>query len=126
MSNSGKVPLPHGGRLVNRIIGRDIDGGMFCVEVGSDLRNDIENIADGVFSPLEGFLGQGDFESVVKSGRLKSGLAWTVPIVLDVDDKTAANMKDAGEVALAAGGVKFASLEVSEVYSFERLESAKS
>ncbi|MGH9991543.1 MAG: sulfate adenylyltransferase [Nitrososphaera sp.] len=126
MSNSGKVPLPHGGRLVNRIIGRDIDGGMFCVEVGSDLRNDIENIADGVFSPLEGFLGQGDFESVVKSGRLKSGLAWTVPIVLDVDDKTAANMKDAGEVALAAGGVKFASLEVSEVYWFDRLESAKS
>ncbi len=91
-----------------------------------DLRNDIENIADGVFSPLEGFLGQDDFESVVRSGRLKSGLAWTIPIVLDADDNTAAKMKDAGEVALASQGEKFASLEVEEVYSFDRKECARS
>jgi len=121
-----KIPLPHGSRLVNRFVTSDkkLDG-MFTVEVSSDLRSDIENIADGIFSPLEGFVGEEDFQSIVKSGRLKNGLAWTVPIVLDVDENTASKMKDAGQVALAAGGERFAILNVDQVYSFDRLACAK-
>jgi sulfate adenylyltransferase len=121
-----RIPLPHGGRLVNRFVASDkkLDG-MLTVEVSGDLRNDIENIADGVFSPLEGFIGEEDFQSIVKSGRLKNGLAWTVPIVLDVDEHAAAKMKDAGQVALAAGGERFAILNVEQVYSFDRLACAK-
>jgi sulfate adenylyltransferase len=115
---------PHGGRLVNRFSNSSLDG-MSAIEVSSDLRNDIENIADGVFSPLEGFVGRDDFLSIVKAGRLKSGLAWTVPIVLDVDEKTAAMTKGAGEVALATAGEKFAALKVEEVYSFDKQESAR-
>jgi sulfate adenylyltransferase len=123
---AGSIPLPHGGRLVNRFISSDRKtDGMFTVQVSSDLRNDIENIADGVFSPLEGFVGEQDFQSIVKTGRLKSGIAWTVPIVLDVDDQTAAKMKDAGQVALAAGSDRFAILHVEETYSFDKLACAK-
>lgn len=118
------VSQPHGGRLVDRHAKRDLKG-MFAIEVSKDLRNDIENIADGVFSPLEGFVGREDFESIVNTGRLKSGLAWTVPIVLDVDDQLAAKAKDADEVALASEGVKFASLKIDEVYTFDRLASAR-
>lgn len=111
---------------MNRFVASDskIDG-MFPVQVSADLRNDIENIADGVFSPLEGFVGEADFQSIVKTGRLKNGLAWTVPIVLDVDDHTAAKMKDAGQVALATGSEKFAILYVEETYSFDKLGCAK-
>jgi sulfate adenylyltransferase len=98
---------------------------MYVIDVSRDLRSDIENIADGVFSPLEGFVGKEDFESIVNTGRLKSGLAWTVPIVLDVDEHAAAKARDAGEVALASGGTPFASLKVEEVYTFDRLASAK-
>ncbi|WP_415281988.1 sulfate adenylyltransferase [Candidatus Nitrososphaera sp. FF02] len=115
---------PHGGRLVSRFSGSSLDG-MAAIEVSNDLRSDIENIADGVFSPLEGFVGKEDFESIVKTGRLKSGLAWTVPIVLDVDEQTAAKAKAAGEVALAAAGEKFATLKIDEVYFIDKLQSAK-
>ncbi|HEX7033552.1 MAG TPA: sulfate adenylyltransferase [Nitrososphaera sp.] len=124
---AGNIPLPHGGKLVNRFVvtsGSKADG-MFSVQVSADLRNDVENIADGVFSPLEGFVGEADFQSIVKTGRLSNGLAWTVPIVLDVDDQTATKMKDAGQVALATGSEKFAILHVEEVYSFDRLACAK-
>ena len=55
---AGSIPLPHGGKLVNRFASSDKTDGMFTVQVSSDLRNDIENIADGVFSPLEGFVGE--------------------------------------------------------------------
>ena len=64
------------------------------------LQNDVENIADGIFSPLEGFLGQQDFESVVSRGRLANDLAWTIPTVLDVDESTASKMKESGDVLL--------------------------
>ncbi|HKZ61819.1 MAG TPA: sulfate adenylyltransferase [Nitrososphaera sp.] len=119
------IPPPHGDKLVNRFVASDNGtDSMFAIQVSGDLRNDIENIADGIFSPLEGFVGEQDFQSIVKTGRLKNGLAWTVPIVLDVDDQTANKMKDAGQVALATGSDRFAILHVEEVYSFDKLASA--
>ena len=90
---------PHGGVLVNRITQADPTG-LFSITITEDLANDVENIADGIFSPLEGFLGQQDFESVVSRGRLTNDLAWTIPIVLDVDEETASKMKVAGKVLL--------------------------
>ncbi len=122
----GSIPLPHGGRLINRFVASDKKtDGMFTISVSSDLRNDIENIADGVFSPLEGFVGERDFQSIVKTGRLTDGLAWTVPIVLDVDEDTALKMKDAGQIALATGSDRFAILQVEETFSFDKLACAK-
>jgi sulfate adenylyltransferase len=116
---------PHGGRLVNRFSTHGPDRDMFSIEVSADLRNDIENIADGVFSPLEGFVGRDDFDSIVRRGRLANGLPWTVPIVLDVDEATAAKAKEASEVALQTGEEKFATLQVEDVYTFDRLGCAK-
>jgi sulfate adenylyltransferase len=125
--DSNSIPPPHGGKLINRsnLTKRNLNG-MFLIEVSNDLRNDIENIADGIFSPLEGFIGHDDFQSIIKFGRLKNDLAWTIPIVLDVDEQTARKMKDAKEVTMAIGTDHFGVLQVEEVYSFNRLATAKS
>ena len=124
-SNGNSLPRPHGGKLINKFTTRkDVDG-LFSIEVAIDLRNDIENIADGTFSPLEGFMNQEDFESVIESGHLKNGLAWTIPIVLDVDEKTAAEIKDSGEAVLKNNGDYFAVLNVDEVYSFDKSGTSK-
>lgn len=126
MDSDSRIPTPHGGELINKFAAkRNIDE-MFSIEVTNDLRNDIENIADGIFSPLEGFVGQDDFESIVELGRLKNGLAWTIPIILDVDVETAVKMKDAREVALRVGKDHFGIIYVEEVYSFEKLHVIKS
>jgi sulfate adenylyltransferase len=126
VDSDSRIPKPHGGELINKFAAkRNIDE-MFSIEVTNDLRNDIENIADGIFSPLEGFVGQDDFESIVKLGRLKNGLAWTIPIILDVDVETAVKMKDAREVALRVGKDHFGIIYVEEVYSFEKLHVIKS
>ncbi len=79
---------PHGGKLVNRFTKKDPTG-LFSITITEDLANDVENISDGIFSPLEGFLGQQDFERVISKGRLTNEVAWTMPTVLDVDDETA-------------------------------------
>ena len=111
---------PHGGILVNRISKID-PAGLLSITISADLANDVENIADGIFSPLEGFLGQEDFESVVSRGRLANDLAWTIPIVLDVDEQTASKVKEAKDVLLQnPDGIGIAVLHVDETYSFDK------
>lgn len=116
---------PHGGKLVSRISQKNPEG-LYSISVSNDLANDVENIADGIFSPLEGFLFQSDFESVVKKGRLANDLAWTVPIVLDVDADTAKKAKQSGDVALKndVNGV-FAVLHVEETYTFDKQKTSQ-
>jgi len=53
--------LPHGGKLINKYVQKSEDLTVF--EVSSDIRNDAENIATGVFSPLTGFVGQENFQN---------------------------------------------------------------
>ena len=74
--------------------------GLSSISISADLANDVENIADGIFSPLEGFLLQEDFENVITKGRLFNDIPWTIPIVLDVDESTVSKIKDAGTVLL--------------------------
>ena len=125
MSQSNGVAKPHGGRLINKISTKD-PSGLISFSVSTDLANDIENIADGIFSPLEGFLSQQDFEIVITKGRLANDLPWTIPIVLDVDDSTAKKMKDAGDVLLTnPQGKGFAVLNVEETYSFDKEKTIK-
>jgi len=116
---------PHGGKLVNRITKAD-PSGLYSISISEDLANDVENIADGIFSPLEGFLGKKDFESVISKGRLSNGLAWTIPIVLDVDESTAAKMKKAGKVLLQNHqGLGIAILHVKETFTYDKEKTAK-
>jgi len=120
LSHTNGVTKPHGGNLVNRNSKQD-PSGLFSISVSDDLANDVENIADGIFSPLEGFLGQQDFESVTSRGRLANDLAWTIPIILDVDESTSKQMKDAGDVLLQnANSEGFAILHVEEIYQFDK------
>ena len=124
MSDNGQIKA-HGGVLVNRITNVDPTG-LFTITISEDLANDVENIADGIFSPLEGFLGQKDFDSVVSRGRLANDLAWTIPIVLDVDEETASKMKESGDVLIQNHqGTSIAVLHVSETFSFDKEKTAQ-
>jgi len=120
LSQSKGGAKPHGGKLVNRITTKDPTG-LFSISISADLANDVENIADGIFSPLEGFLGQQDFETIVNRGRLTNDLPWTIPIILDVDDSTATKMKESGDVLLQNPSSEgFAILHVEEIFKFDK------
>ena len=43
-------------------------------------------LASGALSPLEGFMGQDDYERVVEDMRLANGLPWALPVCLAVDE----------------------------------------
>ncbi|GBB83334.1 hypothetical protein RclHR1_10060007 [Rhizophagus clarus] len=48
---------------------------------------DLELIMNGGFSPLEGFMNQEDYQSVVDNLRLNNGLLFSMPVTLDVSDQ---------------------------------------
>ena len=120
---TGNLTLPHGGKLINKYIQKKSDN-LPTFEVSSDIRNDAENIATGVFSPLVGFVGQEDFLNVLKEGRLSSGVPWTIPIVLDTEKQVAKQMEDLGDVILCSDGQKFGILHVHEIYEYNKQDMA--
>ena len=50
---------------------------------------DVELLLNGGFSPLRGFMGRVDYESVCESTRLADGTLWPIPVVLDVREEPA-------------------------------------
>ena len=125
MSEGTGVSKPHGGNLVNRFSNTDTTG-LSSISISADLANDVENIADGIFSPLEGFLTPQDFESVVSKGRLVNDIPWTIPIVLDVDESTASKIKQEKTVVLQnPEGLDIAVLNAEETYTFDKEKLVK-
>jgi len=80
--------------------------------------NDLELLLNGGFSPLRGFMGRADYETVLDGMRLADGTLWSMPITLDVTEAFADGLDPDGTIALRdPEGVMLAALTVSDVWS---------
>ena len=87
---------------------------------------DIELLLNGAFSPLEGFLNQRDYESVVDSMRLADGTVWPMPVTLDVTEAFADAVAAGDEIALRdPEGVLIATLAVEDLWRPDKAVEAK-
>ena len=78
---------------------------------------DLEMLMNGGFSPLTGFHGRADYESVRDRMRLANGTLWPIPITLDVTEELAKKLGPGATLALRdAEGVMLAALRVEEVW----------
>ncbi|UCC50743.1 MAG: hypothetical protein JSV68_16755, partial [Anaerolineaceae bacterium] len=126
-SSSSLVP-PHGGKLVNRVLAHPPDKSYLDslpkVTLDQNRQMDVEQIAIGTYSPLEGFMGQADFLSVLNHMRLENGVIWPMPIFLDVAEEIADKLSIGSVVGLTnERGEVMALLHLSEKYRLD-LEDA--
>lgn len=123
---------PHGGSLINRVATtaeRDefLNQAEYLPRLQLDQRalSDLEMIAIGGFSPLQGFMAQGDYETVVTDMRLANGLPWSIPITLSVTETVADGLKDGSRVRLDNSTGKFVGiLELTERYHYNPAHEA--
>jgi sulfate adenylyltransferase len=99
---------PHGGILVDRSLEglkrqMAFENAHAMPRLTLSQRNlaDLECIATGVYSPLEGFVDETEYNNIVNHMRLSSGLAWSIPVTLQVSEAVSAKCKLDAEIALA-------------------------
>ena len=113
---------PYGGELVNLVAeGKERDALLAEANTLPSLQlsdrsvHDLELLAVGAFSPLRGFMGQADYEGVLKDMRLANGTLWPIPITLPVADD--APVQAGASVALRnSKNELLAVMRVAEVY----------
>ena len=127
---------PHGGTLVNKILrGVAREGALEKAQALPRLIlspvsvSDMELMAIGAFSPLTGFMGQADYESVVDTMHLANGLAWTIPITLPVSRAFADGLKEGEEITLyqrtGGEGHLLGTMEVQDKYTYDKEQEAR-
>lgn len=118
---------PHGGRLIRRVLSErerqkavETAKNLEKVEVSPAIASDVENIAKGVFSPLEGFMNREDLESVLSLKRLSSDVSWTIPILLDVSTDKSSQLDEGRDLALYFKAQPLALMHLEEKFDFEK------
>ena len=78
---------------------------------------DCELILDGSFSPLNGFMTEEDYISVLETMRLGNGKLFPIPIVLDLNEKFSQNLNYGDEIFLCnKEGFQIAKLLVESIW----------
>jgi sulfate adenylyltransferase len=124
---------PHGGELKELLVAnadREALKQHASTLPSWDLRarqlNDLEMLLCGGFSPLEGFLGQADYDRVCQDMRLSDGTLWPIPVTLDVSREFSAGLSVGDEIALRDDeGVALAVLEISDLWEPDRKQEAQ-
>ncbi len=119
---------PHGGRLIDREArGAEreslLRASVKMPELTLNPREeaDLELIASGALSPLEGFMGEADYVLVRDQKRLANGSVWTIPVTLSASEDEKAKLNIGDDVALRSrDGRLLAVLHLAEIFNYDK------
>ena len=123
---------PHGGELIDLVLQGDA-----AAEAAADAENlpkielgpreiaDLEMLAVGAMSPLDGFMIEKDYRSVLDDTRLSSGAVWSLPITISVDDEGYKRIGRSESIALTIGDEVHAILDVEQTFRRDREAEAQ-
>ena len=129
---SHSLIAPHGGTLIDRVapaearaLELEAAASLTAVRLTPVQYSDLLCIATGVFSPLTGFVGRGDYESILERMRLANGTVWSIPVTLAVGDEEARPMSDGSTIALQDPDGRVAgTMEVVEKFPYDKRREA--
>lgn len=128
---------PHGGTLINQVVPEHlVDSeterarGLPSIRVDLEAAITIEMIATGVLSPNKGFMNEADYKSVLKEGRLSSGVVWPVPLsfapIGERNSQIIAQLKVGDEVALTnSDNLPVAILSIEDIFAYDKEQRAQ-
>jgi sulfate adenylyltransferase len=120
--SSASLISPWGDELVDLLCGPQeraqlVDGAktLPAIQLSSRSLCDLELLAVGAFSPLKTFMGQADYERVLRELRLADGTLWPIPITLPVP----------AEAGVRVGNELVAVMKVEEAFAWEPESEAR-
>ena len=123
----------HGGKLINRLLTGEARTkalaeakGLAKIVLTPRELSDLDMIACGALSPLEGFMIKADYDSVVKKMRLANGTAWSIPIGLSATEEESKNYREGSTLLLTdAQEQALALFHLQEKFSYSWEEEAQ-
>ncbi|MCA1062802.1 sulfate adenylyltransferase [Rossellomorea sp. AcN35-11] len=116
---------PHGGVLVQSYLPKEsFEDVQQEIPLDEIAVSDLELIAIGAYSPIDGFLTEADYKSVVETLRLQSGCVWSIPITLPLDRVRAGSVKIGVKSRLVYKGETYGLIDVEDVYVPDKLKEA--
>ncbi|HEU4456533.1 MAG TPA: hypothetical protein VFR81_25925, partial [Longimicrobium sp.] len=124
---------PYGGTLVDRrAAASDIDAArerartLPRIALSGPTLADLYLIAVGALSPLDGFVGEADYDSILDHLTLENGLPWSIPVTLPATRAEASAIRPGDEVALVAPDGEIAgTVRVKELFGWSREREAR-
>jgi sulfate adenylyltransferase len=131
MKNATKVE-PHGGSLMNLMadeeraaVLKEIAWNLSDITLNGRQLCDLELLAIGVFSPLDGFMTRPDYESVLDRMRLQSDVLWPIPVCLGISDIQARALEAGQSVTLRdQEGFLLAIMHIEDIWPVDRKKEA--
>ena len=130
MTTEAKLISPYGGKLVNLLAPSEeledlkaYAAKLPSLQLSDRAICDLELLAIGGFSPLDGFMRQADYQRVLDEMRLVDGTLFSMPITLPVDEDAPVKL-DQDVVLRDRKNNVLAIMTVEEIYPWDRDEAA--
>ncbi|MHC4660879.1 MAG: bifunctional sulfate adenylyltransferase/adenylylsulfate kinase [Planctomycetota bacterium] len=129
--NSGNLIRPYKGKLLSLLVSgkerAELIGGAFglpYIQLSPRSVCDLELLACGALSPLDGFMGKKDYESVLDKMRLSDGTLFPMPVTLPVHEQSLP--EKGNEIALRSPNNELLGvMHIEEKFEWDPGEEAK-
>ena len=122
---SSSLVTPNGGKLVNRVVAHPLEksyiDSLEKIQLNNSQQLDLEQIAIGTYSPLDGFMIKTELESVLDTLRLPNNTIWPIPILLDINREKADKINKGDVVALLNDSNDFiGTITVEDKFTYDK------
>ena len=118
------LPAPHGGKLTG-IPHMKLDDFSEpelkeSLNISYETAVTITDLKNGILSPLDGFVDESNYLSILNEQRLLNGIPWSIPLIFTLNEDRARMFREGDTAIISLNSTPVAELNISQIYSFDK------